>query len=166
MSFIFRPKSEFPDILGRLNRLIYVSLPDEKARSEIFRISLKNIALATDIDINALASATQGFTGADVTELCCRACKSAIRESIEKDMNRDEKPQTTLNNDDADDMPQIRSDHFAEALKFARRSLSDNDIRDYEIFIHSLMQRSSQTFGNINKRIIVDTYHDDDDLYN
>ena len=34
-------------------------------------------------------------------------------------------------------MPEIRRDHFEEAMRFARRSVSDNDIRKYEMFAQS-----------------------------
>ena len=39
--------------------------------------------------MNYLAKLTKGFSGADLTEICQRACKSAIRESIEIDIKRE-----------------------------------------------------------------------------
>ena len=42
-------------------------------------------------------------------------------------------------------MPEIRRDHFEEAMKFARRSVTDNDIRKYEMFAQTLQQ--SRAFG-------------------
>jgi transitional endoplasmic reticulum ATPase len=36
--------------------------------------------------------------------------------------------------EEVDPVPEIRRDHFEEAMKFARRSVSDADIRIYEIF--------------------------------
>lgn len=44
--------------------------------------------------------------------------------------------------DDAvDPVPEIRCDHFEEAMRFARRSVSDNDIRKYEMFAQTLQQQ-------------------------
>ena len=40
---------------------------------------------------------------------------------------------------------EIRRDHFEEAMRFARRSVSDNDIRKYEMFSQTLQQ--SRGFG-------------------
>jgi len=37
-------------------------------------------------------------------------------------------------------VPEITAVHFEESMKFARRSVSDNDIRKYEMFAHSLQQ--------------------------
>jgi transitional endoplasmic reticulum ATPase len=45
---------------------------------------LRKSPVAKDVDIDDLAKATAKFSGADLTEICQRACKYAIRESIEK----------------------------------------------------------------------------------
>ena len=50
-----------------------------------------------------------------------------------------------LQDDDYDPVPEIRRDHFEEAMKFARRSVTDNDIRKYEMFAQTLQQ--SRGFG-------------------
>lgn len=42
-----------------------------------------------DVDIDYLAKMTHGFSGADLTEICQRACKLAIRESIEAEIRRE-----------------------------------------------------------------------------
>ena len=47
--------------------------------------------------------------------------------------------------DDYDPVPEVRRDHFEEAMKYARRSVTDNDIRKYEMFAQTLQQ--SRSFG-------------------
>ena len=42
-----------------------------------------------DVDLDYLAKVTHGFSGADLTEICQRACKLAIREAIEQEINRE-----------------------------------------------------------------------------
>ena len=37
-----------------------------------------------------------------------------------------------------DAVPEIRKDHFEEAMRYARRSVTDNDIRKYEMFAQKL----------------------------
>jgi transitional endoplasmic reticulum ATPase len=80
-----------PDIIDpallrpeRLDQLIYIPLPNEQSRLQIFKVCLRKSPVAKDVDLNALAKYTQGFNGADITEICQRACKYAIRENIEK----------------------------------------------------------------------------------
>merc|ERR1719219_865806 len=85
-----------PDILdgaimrpGRLDQLIYIPLPDEESRISILRANLRKTPIAKDVDLDFLASSTKGFSGADLTEICQRACKLGIRESIDKDIARE-----------------------------------------------------------------------------
>ncbi|AQK44612.1 Trafficking protein particle complex II-specific subunit 120-like protein [Zea mays] len=84
-------ESRGPDIIDpallrpeRLDQLIYIPLPTEQSRLQIFKACLRKSPVAKDVDLNALAKYTQGFNGADITEICQRACKYAIRENIEK----------------------------------------------------------------------------------
>ena len=52
------------------------------------------------MDIDYLSKVTHGFSGADLTEICQRACKLAIRESIELEIRRER--EHDANPDDAD----------------------------------------------------------------
>merc|ERR1711893_98831 len=78
-----------------------------------------------------------------------RACKLAIRESIDADIRREKERQkkgASMDVDDDEDLvPEILKRHFEEAMKFARRSVSDNDIKKYEMFSQTLQQ--SRGFG-------------------
>ena len=47
--------------------------------------------------------------------------------------------------DGSDDTAEVNKTHFEEAMKFARRSVSDQDIRKYEMFSQTLQQ--SRGFG-------------------
>ena len=42
-------------------------------------------------------------------------------------------------------VPEIRKDHFEEAMRFARRSVTDGDIRKYEMFAQKL--QTARGFG-------------------
>lgn len=64
---------------GRLDQLIYIPLPDEPSRISILKAALKRSPLAPSVDLQFLAKNTHGFSGADLTEICQRAAKLAIR---------------------------------------------------------------------------------------
>ena len=66
------PWSLDPAVLrpGRFDEKVYVGLPDADARAEIFRICLKERPLADDVDLAALAALTEGFSGADIKNVC------------------------------------------------------------------------------------------------
>jgi len=138
-----------PDIIdsailrpGRLDQLIYIPLPDEKSRVNILKANLRKSPVAKDVDIDYLAKVAHGFSGADLTEICQRACKLAIRECIEMEIRRERERDTTSGDmdDDYDPVPEITRAHFEEAMKYARRSVTDNDIRKYEMFAQTLQQ--------------------------
>jgi transitional endoplasmic reticulum ATPase len=106
-----------PDILdpallrpGRFDRLIYVPLPDARAREEIFKIHLKGKPLDKDVDIQKLVSLTEGYTGADIAALCNTAAMIALRDFLNKYPNPEEAKKH------ADEL-KITTAHFEEALK-------------------------------------------------
>ncbi|MBA0642272.1 hypothetical protein Goklo_026694 [Gossypium klotzschianum] len=146
-----RPDIIDPALLrpGRLDQLIYIPLPDEESRHQIFKACLRKSPIAKEVDVKALAKYTQGFSGADITEICQRACKYAIRENIEKDIERErrrsENPEA-MEEDVEDEVAEIKPAHFEESMKFARRSVSDADIRKYQAFAQTLQQ--SRGFGS------------------
>uniref|UniRef100_A0A673GHS0 Zgc:136908 n=1 Tax=Sinocyclocheilus rhinocerous TaxID=307959 RepID=A0A673GHS0_9TELE len=77
-SVTLRPDIIDPAILrpGRLDQLIYIPLPDMPSRTAILR----------DVDLAYLSRIMEGFSGADLAEICQRACKLAIREAIEAEI--------------------------------------------------------------------------------
>jgi len=86
-----RPDIIDPAILrpGRLDQLIYIPLPDDKSREAILKANLRKSPLAKEVDLTYIAKVTQGFSGADLTEICQRACKLAIRQAIEAEIRRE-----------------------------------------------------------------------------
>lgn len=72
-----RPDIIDPALLrpGRLDQLIYIPLPDEGSRKQIFKAVLRKSPVAPEVDFDALVKHTDGFSGADITEICQRACK-------------------------------------------------------------------------------------------
>ncbi|MGM0398411.1 MAG: proteasome-activating nucleotidase Pan2 [Halobacteriota archaeon] len=65
---------------GRFDRLIEVPEPDQEARAEILRIHTERMALADEIDYEALARQTEGFNGAQLQSLTTEAGMFAIRD--------------------------------------------------------------------------------------
>ncbi|HLD78898.1 MAG TPA: AAA family ATPase, partial [archaeon] len=61
---------------------VLVPAPDEKARLEIFKIYTKSVPLDKAVSVNALAKATEGFTGADIEALVLEAGLNALREDM------------------------------------------------------------------------------------
>ncbi len=75
-----------PDILdpallrpGRFDRQIAVDRPDRKGRAKILEVHTRGKPLAKDIDVDALAGQTPGFTGADLSNLINEAALLSAR---------------------------------------------------------------------------------------
>ncbi len=75
-----------PDILdpallrpGRFDRQVTVNYPDTKGRVEILKVHAKGKPIGPDVDLNSIAHATVGFTGADLENLLNEAALLAAR---------------------------------------------------------------------------------------
>jgi cell division protease FtsH len=75
-----------PDILdpallrpGRFDRQIVVDRPDRKGRAKILEVHTRGKPLAKEIDVDALAGQTPGFTGADLSNLVNEAALLSAR---------------------------------------------------------------------------------------
>jgi len=80
-----------PDVLdpallrpGRFDRQISVDKPDVIGREAIFKVHLKPLKLATDVNIQKLSSQTPGFAGAEIANVCNEAALIAARRNREE----------------------------------------------------------------------------------
>ena len=74
---------------GRLDLILYVGPPDEKARLEIIKITSRRMPLASDIDLEVIAQSSKNFSGADLLALCREAGVHALRRSADVISNND-----------------------------------------------------------------------------
>lgn len=85
-----------PDILdpalkraGRFDRHVKVNFPDMKVRREILAIHSRNVKLDPSIDLDKIARATVGFSGADLENLINEAAIHAVRQKRDAVINHD-----------------------------------------------------------------------------
>ena len=67
---------------GRIEAQIPVGEPDEAARREILAIHTRDRPVASDVGLEALAAATEGFVGAELAALCRTAATEAVRAHV------------------------------------------------------------------------------------
>lgn len=161
-----RPDQLDPAIMrpGRLDQLIYIPLPDEPARLSILKATLRKSPVAKDVNLAALSRATEGFSGADLAEICQRAAKLAIREAITKEVEMkrqkiearrarleemgEDADEDELSDDEEEyenPVPEITRAHFEEAMVYARRSVPTHEVRKYEMFIQQQAQAAGES---------------------
>lgn len=93
---------------GRLDLIVYVESPDEKARNEIIGKLTSEMPLSKDVDLAQIAARTKGFSGADLVALCREAAINAIRNNVK-----------IVNNSD-----------FEKSLQFVKPSIT-KDVEDW-----------------------------------
>jgi len=103
---------------GRFDRIIYVPPPDAEARLKIFKVHTKNMPLEkkTEEFLEILANKTNGYSGADIENVCREAGMNAIREAIQNN-------QTSFN--------YVKEHHFEKALQKIKPSLTEDIIKYY-----------------------------------
>lgn len=84
-----RPERIDPAVLrkGRIDRSIYVSLPDFEARKQLFRLSLDNRPVDSDIDYGSLADITENYTCSDIAYIVDEVSRRCFEETLDKDLN-------------------------------------------------------------------------------
>lgn len=99
---------------GRFDRLVYVPLPDDQTRSEIFQIRFRHSPIDPNIQIGRLVESTRNYSGAEIAAVCDEAALIALRENI--------------------DAVQIQGHHFERALTSIKPRTSDEQIRRLDAF--------------------------------
>jgi transitional endoplasmic reticulum ATPase len=143
-----------PDIIdpaivrpGRLDQLIYIPLPDERARVSIFKANMRKVACSADIDFGALGHATAGYSGADIAEICNKATRFAIKECLEEHIRREKRKEELIaaGQDipaelDDDTLYTVTRTQFQKALQSTRPSVSEGDIARYQQYSERMQQ--------------------------
>lgn len=68
----------------RLEKRIYIPLPSAEGRKELIKINLKNLRAEEELDLHFIAQRTQGFSGADITNVCREAAYMPMRRKLKQ----------------------------------------------------------------------------------
>ncbi|KAG6487761.1 hypothetical protein ZIOFF_056363 [Zingiber officinale] len=106
-------------VIRRLPRRLMVNLPDAYNREKILKVILAKEDLAPDINMEVLATMTDGYSGSDLKNLCVAAAHHPIREILEKERKERDaalaegKPLPVLH--DSNDVRALSVDDFKHA---------------------------------------------------
>ncbi|XP_058459774.1 nuclear valosin-containing protein-like [Malaya genurostris] len=126
-----RPDIVDPAVLrpGRLDKILYVGLPDEPDRVDILRALTKDRTqppLADDVDLSIIARLTEGFTGADLAGLVRQASLQTLKDSIAACSSEDNSLA------DSEELLKVGLVHFKEAIRGIKPSVNEEDKKHYE----------------------------------
>ncbi|XP_018334050.1 katanin p60 ATPase-containing subunit A-like 1 isoform X2 [Agrilus planipennis] len=111
----------------RLEKRIYIPLPTADGREALLRISLKEVKLDSNLNLKEIASKLDGYSGADITNVCRDASMMAMRRKI-FGLRPDQIKQ--LPKEELDLPVSVRD--FEEALLKNNKSISREDLDKYE----------------------------------
>ena len=120
----------------RLEKRVYIPLPDSLGRKELFRINMRDVEMDSDVNLDELAERAAGYSGADVANVCRDASMMSVRRIMEaarkqglgkeqmQAMLKEQKQAGALNT-------AVSRADFIMALSKVNRSVSDNDMLRY-----------------------------------
>jgi len=112
-----RPWALDPAVIrpGRIGTHIFVGPPDLPAREAIMKLSLNGVPTAEDVSLAEISAGAEGYSGADLAEMCDRAKRAAKNRQIGS--GKDEV---------------VTKGDFAEALGKIRPSVSSAELKKFE----------------------------------
>ena len=118
----------------RLEKRIYIPLPDTVGRKELFRINMKGCDIDENVDMEKLGDMCDGYSGADVANVCRDAAMMSVRrimEAARKQGLRKEEMQLMLKEQKTQLHTAVSQQDFEDALAKVNASVSDADLRRY-----------------------------------
>jgi len=121
---------------GRFEKVIYVPTPDRAAREAIFEVHTRGVPLADDVDLDRLASETEGYTGGDIEAIVREASMLAMNDFVSAHGERTEYTPAELD-ELSDDLVIDRAD-FEQAIEKVRPSVTESMVAFFEEFQQEL----------------------------
>lgn len=111
----------------RLEKRIYIPLPNSAGREALLKINLKEVDVSPELDVNAIAAKLDGYSGADITNVCRDASMMAMRRRI-----NGLTPEEIRNLSKEELELPVSADDFQEAIRKINKSVSREDLEKYE----------------------------------
>ena len=118
----------------RLEKRIYIPLPTCDGREALFKINMQSVTTASDVVLEDLAARTEGYSGADVANVCRDAAMMSVRRVMAAarakglsglDMQRE------LQENRGQLAADVSMEDFLNAIKKVRGSVGASDLRKY-----------------------------------
>eukprot|EP00752_Nemacystus_decipiens_P008068 g7212.t1 len=119
----------------RLEKRIYIPLPTEVGRKELFRINLGDVEVDDDVDLDTLANLTDGYSGADVAIVCRDAAMMSVRRvmkgALERGLSGPEIQKHVMEMKD-ELAAAVTMEDFRSSLRKVSKSVGQSDLDKYD----------------------------------
>jgi katanin p60 ATPase-containing subunit A1 len=111
----------------RLEKRVYIPLPTAEGRKSLIKINLKGLEVNDDIDFDEIVRKTDGYSGADMSNVCREAAMMPLRRRLKSsgiNINEIEQLRKDV------DVP-VSNQDFMDALKNIQKSVSKKNLEFY-----------------------------------
>ena len=102
---------------GRIDQIVYIGLPDKECRQQLFEYELNSRPHEENIDVEKLASITDGFTSSDISYIVKETATNAFEESVKNEES---------------DIVKISETMLENVIKQTRPSVTKQEIKRFE----------------------------------
>ena len=102
---------------GRIDQVLYVGLPDQDCRKQLFEIELSKRPHDADINLDELASITEGYTSSDISYMIKETARNAFEACLKKDDGT---------------IVKISESMLRDVIMTTRPSVTREDVKKYE----------------------------------
>ncbi|XP_053693150.1 katanin p60 ATPase-containing subunit A-like 1 [Sabethes cyaneus] len=111
----------------RLEKRIYIPLPNKDGREALLKINLREVKVDEVVDLNLIAARLDGYSGADITNVCRDASMMSMRRKI-AGLRPEQIRQLAK---EELDLP-VSTQDFSEAIAKCNKSVSRDDLMKYQ----------------------------------
>lgn len=146
-----RPDVIDPALLrpGRLEKNIYVPVPDQEARHAIFDVHTRGVAMDDDVNLDELAADTEGYTGGDIEAIVREASMLAMDDVVTELVGEDETVDDSKMGEATEGLS-ITRQHFRRALRKVKPSVTEERQEFYERLVDELGGKPETDAGESN----------------
>jgi len=126
-----------PAVLRRLEKRLYIPLPDLSARKEQFTLILTQVGDMEGVDVNELAELTDGFSCADIQVLCREAAMGPMRRLLGPAGGLDPARIETLRSQGKSLLTQVLQSDLLSAIRSSKSSVAASSIEQYQVWNRS-----------------------------
>lgn len=141
-----RPEAMDPALLrpGRFDRIVYVGPPDAAGREAVFKLYLRKLPLAEDVDLAELSRLSEGFSGAEIKQIVNVATEPALYKTLNKHLNIGADGGARLDGEEGQAQVQVCMEDIVDAIKSVPKGITQQMLDGYDKWSRQFLKHQNQ----------------------